>query len=151
MAQSRARRVPPRNSGEHLGDQAFGRSRLRHGIQAGKQPLELFELSAGRRIDMLALAVAGWMRYVSGRDEAGRAIEVSDPLTEEFARITAESRVHGGGDPAALARGLMGIRAIFGDDLPADQRFAGRVSTWLTSLFAAGAARTVAQAMSSVA
>jgi hypothetical protein len=45
----------------------------------------------------------------------------------------------------------LGIRAIFGDDLPADQRFAGRVSTWLTSLFAAGAARTVAQATRSVA
>jgi fructuronate reductase len=108
-------------------------------------------LSAGRRIDLLALAVAGWMRYVSGRDEAGRAIEVSDPLAEEFARIAAGSRVHDGGDPAVLASGLLGIRAIFGDDLPADQRFAGRVSTWLTSLFAAGATQTVARAMRSVA
>jgi len=103
-------------------------------------------LSAGRRIDMLALAVAGWMRYVSGRDEAGRAIKVSDPLADDFARIAAESGVHDGGDPAALAHGLLGIRAIFGDDLPVDQRFSGRVSSWLTSLFAAGAARTVAQA-----
>lgn len=107
-------------------------------------------LSAGRRIDMLALAVAGWMRYVSGRDEAGNAIKVSDPLADEFARIAAESAVHNGGEPAALARGLLGIRAIFGDDLPADRRFVGRVSTWLTSLFAAGAARTVAQATRSV-
>ncbi|MDQ6922649.1 MAG: mannitol dehydrogenase family protein [Pseudomonadota bacterium] len=108
-------------------------------------------LNAGRRIDLLALAVAGWMRYVSGRDEAGIAIKVSDPLADEFARIAADSGVHDGGEPAALARGLLGIRAIFGDDLPADQRFAGRVSTWLTSLFAAGAARTVAQATRSVA
>jgi fructuronate reductase len=108
-------------------------------------------LSADRRIDLLALAVAGWMRYVSGRDEAGRAIEVSDPLAEEFARIAAGSRVHDGGDPAVLASALLGIRAIFGDDLPADQRFAGRVGTWLTSLFAIGAAHTVARAMRSVA
>jgi fructuronate reductase len=108
-------------------------------------------LNAGRRIDMLSLAVAGWMRYVSGRDEAGRAIKVSDPLAEEFAGIAAESGVHDGGDPAALARGLLGIRAIFGDDLPADQRFAGRVSAWLASLFAAGVARTVARATRSVA
>ena len=107
-------------------------------------------LNAGRRIDMLALAVAGWMRYVSGRDEAGNAIKVSDPLAAEFARIAADSGVHDGGEPAALARGLLGIRAIFGDDLPVDQRFAGRVSTWLISLFAAGAARTVAQATRSV-
>ena len=108
-------------------------------------------LNAGRRIDMLALAVAGWMRYVSGRDEAGHAIKVSDPLAEEFARIAAESGVHDGGEPAALASRLLGIRAIFGDDLPADPRFAGRVITWLTSLFTAGAARTVARATGPVA
>jgi fructuronate reductase len=108
-------------------------------------------LNAGRRIDLLALAVAGWMRYVSGRDEAGNAIKVSDPLAGEFARIGADSGIDDGGEPAALARGLLGIRAIFGDDLPADQRFAGRVSTWLTSLYATGAARTVAQATRSVA
>jgi fructuronate reductase len=107
-------------------------------------------LHAGRSVDMLALAVAGWMRYVGGRDEAGNAIKVSDPLADEFARIAADSGIHDGGEPPALARELMGIRAIFGDDLAADQRFAGRVSRWLTSLFAAGAARTVAQAMGSV-
>jgi fructuronate reductase len=108
-------------------------------------------LSAGRSIDMLALAVAGWMRYVSGRDESGRAIKVSDPLAEAFARIAAESGIHDGGGPEALVRGLLGIRAIFGDDLPADTRFASRVSMWLTSLFTTGAARTVAQAAHSTA
>ena len=108
-------------------------------------------LNAGRSIDMLALAIAGWMRYVSGRDEAGNAIEVSDPLAEAFARIAGASGIHDGGNAEALARGLLGIRAIFGDDLPADTRFAGRVSAWLTSVFTAGAARTVAQATHSVA
>jgi fructuronate reductase len=103
-------------------------------------------LTAGRSIDMLALAVAGWMRYVSGRDESGRAIKVSDPLADEFARIAAASGIHDGGAPEALARGLLGIRAIFGDDLPADPRFAGCVSACLVKLFADGAARTVAQA-----
>jgi mannitol-1-phosphate/altronate dehydrogenase len=29
---------------------------------------------------LLALGVAGWMRYVGGVDEQGNAIEVSDPL-----------------------------------------------------------------------
>jgi len=108
-------------------------------------------LEAGRSIEMLALAVAGWMRYVSGRDEAGRIIKVSDPLDEEFARITAASGVHDGGAAEALARGLLGMREIFGDDLPADRRFAGRVSAWLTTLFEAGAASTVAQATHSTA
>ena len=35
-------------------------------------------LAAGRRIDLLTLAVAGWMRYVSGRDERNGEIFGSD-------------------------------------------------------------------------
>jgi fructuronate reductase len=97
-------------------------------------------LAAGRSIDRLALAVAGWMRYVSGVDEAGREIKVSDPLSGQFARIAAAHR----GDPPALARGLLGVRAVFGDDLPANPQFTGRIVGWLTALFADGAARTVA-------
>ena len=100
-------------------------------------------LAAGRPIELLALAVAGWMRYASGRDEAGREIMVSDPLAGEFARVAAAHR----GDPPALARAFLGLRAIFGDDLPADPRFSGKVATWLSALFADGAARTVARAV----
>jgi len=103
-------------------------------------------LAAGRSIDLAALAVAGWMRYVSGNDEAGRPIEVSDPLVSEFARITAEHR----GDPRGLARGLLGLRAVFGEDLPADAHFIAKVSAWLTALYAEGAARTVGRAVSAV-
>lgn len=99
-------------------------------------------LAAGRPIELLTLAVAGWMRYASGRDEAGREIAVADPLAGEFARIAAAHR----GDPPALARGFLSLRAIFGDDLPADPRFSGRVASWLSALFADGAARTVARA-----
>ena len=100
-------------------------------------------LAAGRPIELTSLAVAGWMRYVSGVDENGREIKVSDPLAAEFARIAGAHRA----DAAALARGLLGLRAIFGDDLPADRRFVDKVSGWLIELFADGAARTVARAV----
>jgi len=103
-------------------------------------------LVTGHGIDRLTLAVAGWMRYVAGVDEAGREIKVSDPLASEFARIAASHR----GDPGGLARGLLGLRAVFGEDLPADPRFAGKVVAWLTGLYADGAARTVARAASGV-
>jgi fructuronate reductase len=100
-------------------------------------------LAAGRSIELAALAVAGWMRYVSGRDESGREIRVSDPLAPEFARIAAER----GGDAAGLARSLLSLRAVFGEDLPADPRFANSVAAWLKELFERGAARTVARAV----
>jgi fructuronate reductase len=100
-------------------------------------------LGAGRSIDLAALAVAGWMRYAAGADEAGREIRVSDPLAPEFARVAREGR----GDPEALARGFLSLRAIFGEDLAADPHFADRVISWLKELFASGAARTVARAV----
>jgi len=101
-------------------------------------------LAAGRPIELVTLAVAGWMRYASGRDEAGREIVVSDPLAGEFARIAAHR-----GDPSALARGFLSLHVIFGDDLPTEPRFAGKVTSWLSALFADGAARTVARAVAS--
>jgi fructuronate reductase len=96
-------------------------------------------LAAGRPITRLALAVAAWMRYVGGRDESGRAIEVADPLAGTFATIADAHR----GDPAAHARALLGVKAVFGDDLPQDLRFVRPVTSWLESLHAHGAARTV--------
>lgn len=100
-------------------------------------------LAAGRTIDLLTLAVAGWIRYASGRDEAGREIKVSDPLAHEFARIAAAHR----GSPQALARAFLGLRSVFGEDLPNEARFANKVAAWLAALFTDGAARTVARAV----
>jgi mannitol 2-dehydrogenase len=131
----------------------FGNPALPHRTQqiamdgAQKLPQRLLgtvcdNLAAGRPIDRAALAVAGWMRYASGVDEAGREIRISDPLAADFARVAAAN----GGDPQALARGLLGLTAIFGTDLPVDPRFVGPVTRWLASLFADGAASTVARA-----
>lgn len=131
----------------------FGNPALPHRTQqiamdgSQKLPQRLLDtvrdnLAAGRPIACAALAVAAWMRYVSGVDEAGREIRVSDPLAADFARVAAAHR----GDAEALARGLLGLPAVFGGDLPADPRFVGPVSAWLAALFADGAARTVARA-----
>ena len=84
------------------------------------------------------------MRYVAGVDEKGSVIAVSDPFARQFGEIAAAHR----GDPAGLARSLLQLRAIFGDDLPRDPRFASAVADWLQSLYADGAARTVARAIS---
>ncbi len=100
-------------------------------------------LAAGHPVDLAALAVAGWMRYVRGDDERGQPIRVSDPLAPRFASVAAES----GRDPVAYARGLLALSAIFGDDLPQDARFTAPVIRWLTMLVADGAASTVARAV----
>src|SRR5690606_12636259 len=76
-------------------------------------------LAAGGGIERLALGVAGWMRYVRGVDEAGRPFEVKDPMAEQLRSITAAA----GGNAEALSSGLLGLREVFGTDLPAHDGF----------------------------
>ena len=80
------------------------------------------------------------MRYVTGTDEKGGAIDVRDPLAVEFKRRTEAA----GRDAKALAEALTGIEAIFGSDLPQDQRFRKPVVAHLASLFDKGAKATAA-------
>ncbi|KRE14776.1 mannitol dehydrogenase [Bosea sp. Root483D1] len=97
-------------------------------------------LKAGAPIEHLSLGVAAWMSYVTGTDETGAAIDVRDPLAAEFAlRAKALGR-----DAVALSTALFGIGAIFGDDLPREQRFTRAVAGHLDSLFQKGAKATAA-------
>jgi fructuronate reductase len=99
-------------------------------------------LAANRPVELAALAVAGWMRYVHGEDEQGRPIDVADPLAPQFAALAARHRR----DPAGFANALLALRAIFDEDLGNEPRFAAPVTRWLSELFAHGAAQTVARA-----
>jgi fructuronate reductase len=96
-------------------------------------------LAAGLPFPALALAVAGWMRWQFGRDEAGVAYHVDDPLAARTAALVR----HG---PSASARvdALLSLDAVFGEDLPRDARFRDAVSAALDALLKHGAARTVA-------
>lgn len=67
-------------------------------------------LSQGRTADAAFLGVAGWMLHATGRGPAGTHT-VDDPMAATLARIADKA----GNDPAALARGMLGIAAIFGD------------------------------------
>jgi fructuronate reductase len=100
-------------------------------------------LAVGRAVPLAALAVAGWMRYVSGRDEAGRPIAVADPLATRFAGIAAAHP----NDPVGYARALLGLTEIFDEDLHNEPRFAEPVIRWLLQLYAHGSAATVARAV----
>lgn len=96
-------------------------------------------LVAGAPFARLGLAVAGWMRYVAGIDERGRPIEVRDPLAAELRRLADAA----GPVPERLAPALMGVRQVFGDDLPADPRFRAEVTGALDLLTREGARRAV--------
>jgi fructuronate reductase len=96
-------------------------------------------LAAGRPFRRLALAVAAWMRFVTGVDEHGKAINVRDPLADVLkARASAV-----GGDPRAIADALLGVEAVFGTDLPQAASFRDEVGSALATLMQDGARKTV--------
>jgi fructuronate reductase len=96
-------------------------------------------LARGQPIDRLVLGVAAWMRYVTGIDEQGHAIDVRDPLAARLRALADEA----GPVAARLAPALLSVTSIFGADLPADPRFTTPVETALAALFASGARATV--------
>jgi fructuronate reductase len=96
-------------------------------------------LARGLPITRAALGVAAWMRYVAGTDERGWSIDVRDPLAAELGAIAATAK----GSAETLARGLLSLAEIFGDDLPRSETFTTQVIEHLASLFERGALATV--------
>jgi fructuronate reductase len=90
-------------------------------------------------IEALALAVAGWMRWQAGVDEAGAAFVVDDPLA---ARTRALFDGAGGGG-MEKARALAALEPVFGLDLGHDERFVRAVGAALDGLMTRGAAACV--------
>jgi fructuronate reductase len=93
----------------------------------------------------VALAVAGWMRYVSGIDETGGTIDVRDPM----AALLRERIDAAGPDPMSRVRALVGVEAIFGKDLPASEAFMTAVTTAYEQLGREGARKAIADRSSS--
>lgn len=89
---------------------------------------------------LLALGVAGWMRYVGGVDEQGNAIEVCDPLLPVIQAAVAQSE-----EGESRVKALLAIEAIFGKDLPLNGQFVDQVINAYLSLLSKGAKATVAE------
>jgi fructuronate reductase len=90
----------------------------------------------------LALAIAGWIRYASGVDEQGAAIDVRDPLADRLRAVQADWPEA----PDARVKAVLGLEQIFGADLPADRRFVAAVTAAYQDLWIGGARAAVAAA-----
>lgn len=69
-------------------------------------------VDVGRASPGLCLAVAAWMRYVSGIDEKGDLIDVRDPLAGKLRQVSQSAR-----SPAKKVTALLGVREVFPADL----------------------------------
>ncbi|MGE0005815.1 MAG: mannitol dehydrogenase family protein, partial [Parvibaculaceae bacterium] len=82
----------------------------------------------------MAMAIAGWIRYVTGFDERGGRIDVKDPLVE---RLLALGRARN--EPERLVDLALNIREVFGEDLGRDERFRRGLADSLRLLITRGA------------
>lgn len=87
---------------------------------------------------LLALGVAGWMRYVGGIDDAGQPIDIRDPMLATLQQVVSTSQ---DGEPRVAA--LLAIKRVFGEQLPADEEFVAAVTQAYLSLRDRGARQTV--------
>lgn len=80
------------------------------------------------------------MRYLSGTDEAGEAIDLRDPL----AALLRERTDSAGSDLVAQVRALVSVEAVFGKDLAVSEAFMIAVTEACRALRSAGVRKAVA-------
>jgi len=97
------------------------------------------QLRGAGHIDIICLGIAAWIRYVSGVDENGKAIEVSDPLSVELRMLCDANK----NNPEALVRSIIALQQVFGQDLAKEERFMSTTIKWLEKFYAQGVLTTV--------
>lgn len=100
-------------------------------------------LAADAEPRLTALAIAGWMRYVSAQTaDDGAPLQVTDPLGDRLRALTAHAT-----SPAAVVDALLTLREVFGTDLPASTTFREMLVSFVEQLQADGAASTIHAAL----
>lgn len=98
-------------------------------------------LKAGTPWPLLALGVAAWMRYVSGADDAGNAIDIRDPLAEKIHALVINSH------DDSRVEALLTLQEVFGRDLPANPQFVQAIKDAWQTLVAQGARQALLNAL----
>lgn len=95
-------------------------------------------LAAGRGFGGLALALAAWMRYVGGVDEAGAPIDVRDPLAERLRAAWAS-----GGTPEEIVKALLEVEDVFPPHLKSTPNLREAITLAYIALSEKGARKVV--------
>jgi fructuronate reductase len=97
-------------------------------------------LDAGQPAPRLALALAAWLHFLRGHDEAGQTYEIADPLAVPLQALVRDAGRHR--DITDEVRALLAFAPVFGD-LAADAQLVGAVAEALRALRERGVGATV--------
>ncbi len=98
-------------------------------------------LAAGASIAHLSLALAGWLHFLRGHDEAGNRYPIDDPLAAALQALVHEGQAMP--DARARAEHLTRFAPVFGD-LAGEPRLVAALAPALQSLRERGVAATLA-------
>jgi fructuronate reductase len=94
----------------------------------------LVALDRGQPVDAFAFAVAAWMRYALGRDEAGKAYALRDPREKEIASVLEKA----GNDAGAIADALLALPGLFPATLTSHRPWVDAVKQRLSAMLDKG-------------
>jgi len=100
-------------------------------------------LGRGAGVETFALATAAWIRFAEGRDEAGAALGLNDPLAGPIRAALARAGTNPEDRVAALSR----VEGLAHLGLLSDPRFGGSVARHLDWLTGKGVRATVAEVL----
>mmetsp|Transcript_21796 Transcript_21796/g.32455 ORF Transcript_21796/g.32455 Transcript_21796/m.32455 type:complete len:657 (+) Transcript_21796:38-2008(+) len=89
----------------------------------------------GQPMPIMALAVAGWIRYMAGVDDFGKEIKIVDPLADKLTPIAQKVLSTRDTRPFLLA--------VFGDDILEVRGFSTQVQAWYERLLKEGVWRVL--------
>ncbi|MGA2548037.1 MAG: mannitol dehydrogenase family protein [Rectinemataceae bacterium] len=130
---------------ERFGNPAIG-DQLARIVQEGSARIPKFvlpsivdQLSQGGSISRLSFTVASWFRYLTGLDDSGAPLPMSEPLIDTLGELARK----GGPDP----RSLLSLHSLFGDVLPNSPVFVDEVEGHLRTFYEKGAEAALARVL----
>lgn len=138
-------------------DRALVASNVLNALSTDKSPIENHAANASQRLEdalltparariqlgepviRITLAVAGWIDFAGGIDDAGAEYDYEDPMIGRLLFLSAQSRTN----PDALATAFLSLDAVFDVDLPNVILFRAQMTQHLSHLLHQGVLPTV--------
>jgi fructuronate reductase len=98
-------------------------------------------ITAGASYKRLTLAVAGWMRFLLQKSDAGATYAINDPMASKLTELVARSQ----GVNASIMEHLLAVREIFPPGLAEHAGFRHELAAALEGLSTFGARKTIAR------
>lgn len=101
------------------------------------------QLDGDGNIDLLCLALAAWIQYVSAVDEKGQPIDVQDPLAAELKSLCDANA----GNSEATVRAVLGVKAVFPEAIASSPAVQRTTTEWLERIKQNGVLKAIEQSL----